>query len=146
MGGQSPIDWNSFSTQFASWLLPWLTLTAQLPFETRSGSTNGQSLLLAIGSLFLIIYSLALTILNARSINKIFRKLLEKNNDLKIPKHAKDTNAERISSIRLIMIEGQSVPLQIYNGPDREFAQLVVNPENVTWFTGVVKEILKTKR
>ena len=72
-GGAKAIEWNSFSLQFASWLLPWLALTAQLPFETKSRTHNAQALYLAIGSPFLVIYSLALTILNDRSINREFR-------------------------------------------------------------------------
>ncbi|KAE9366619.1 hypothetical protein N431DRAFT_495066 [Stipitochalara longipes BDJ] len=140
-GGAKAIEWNSFSLQFASWLLPWLALTAQLPFETISRARNAQSLILAIGSPLLIIYSLALTILNARSINREFRELCEENEDLKCPKQIKVIKAARV-----ILIESQSIPLQVVNGPDREFAQLIVNPANSTWWTSVVGEILKTKR
>lgn len=39
-GGAKGIEWNSFSLQFASYLLPWLALAAQLPFEMRSGARN----------------------------------------------------------------------------------------------------------
>lgn len=140
-GGAKAIEWNSFSLQFASWLLPWLALTAQLPFETKSRACNAQSLFLAIGSPFLIIYSLALTILNARSINREFRELREENEELICP-----SQIEVIKAARVVLIESQSIPLQIVNGPDREFAQLIVNPANLTWWTSVVGEILKTKR
>jgi hypothetical protein len=140
-GGAKFIDWNDFSLQFGSWLLPWLALTAQLPFETKAKSTNLQSLLLAIGSPILIIYSLALTILNARSINREFRQLKEENEELERPRQAKVIGAARV-----ILIESQSIPLQTVNGADRELAQLVVNPENWTWWIAVKNEILKTKR
>jgi hypothetical protein len=140
-GGSKFIDWNVFSLQFGSWLLPWLALTAQLPFETKSKSTNLQSLFLAIGSPILIIYSLALTILNARSINREFRQLKEENEELERPRQTKVIGAGRV-----ILIESQSIPLQIINGADRELAQLIVNPENWTWWIAVKNEILKTKR
>src|SRR5436190_4139942 len=66
--------WNYFAPSFTSWLLPWLALTAQLPYETKDRPTSLLALFLAIGSPMLIIYSLSLTILNARWINKIFKR------------------------------------------------------------------------
>lgn len=140
-GGTPLIQWNSFSLQFASWLLPWLSLTGQLPLQTRSRSMNLQSIILAIGSPHLIIYSLAITILNSRAINQEFRQV---NNDNKVLGRSNQT--ELIKAIRVILIEGQSVPLQLVNGPYREFAQLLVNPENTLWWVGVAEEILATKR
>lgn len=68
-------DWNSLSQGLTSWLLPWLALTAQLPFATNDTQTNFMVLLLALGSPLLITFSLALTILNSRSINKRFRQI-----------------------------------------------------------------------
>jgi hypothetical protein len=102
---------------------------------------NLQSIIQAIGSPHLIIYSLAITILNSRAINQEFRQV---NNDNKVLGRSNQT--ELIKAIRVILIEGQSVPLQLVNGPYREFAQLLVNPENTLWWVGVAEEILATKR
>lgn len=135
------ITWNSFSTQFGSWLLPWLALTSQLPFETRSKSMNWQSLLLGLGSPLLIIYSLAITILNARAINKETRQLYEDNDELQRP-----LQIEVIQAARVLLIEGQSVPLQVVNGQDREFAQLICHPANAGWWTSTANEVLKTRK
>src|SRR2546423_9304324 len=59
-------DWISFTTLISSWLLPWLALTAQLPFETKDIWGNVMAFFLAVGSPMLITYSLLITVLNAR--------------------------------------------------------------------------------
>lgn len=92
-------------------------LTSQLTFETRSRSMNWQSLFLALGSLPLIIYSMAITILNARAINKETRQLCEDNDKLRRPSQIK-----MIQAVRVLQIAGQSVPLQVVNVRDSEFA------------------------
>lgn len=142
--GQSFIEWNVFSPQFATWLLPWLALTAQLPFETRSRAKNFQALYLAIGSPLLIIYSLTLTILTARKINSCFRQIKEEADNMQ--KEAKKALFEVLENVRIILIESQNIPLGIVNGPGRQIAQLVVNPRNATWWSHVAGEIVKTKR
>lgn len=121
--GQSFIEWNVFSPQFATWLLPWLALTAQLPFETRSRAKNFQALYLAIGSPLLIIYSLTLTILTVRKINSCFRQIKEEADNMQ--KEAKIALFEVLENARIILIESQSIPLGIVNGPGRQIAQLV---------------------
>jgi hypothetical protein len=141
VGNASFINWNSFSTQLSSWLLPWLALTAQLPFETKSTFSNFQVLFLAIGCPLLIIYSLSLTMLNARSINDEFREVKEEVESLK-----QDKQTEAVKAARVLLIESQNVPIQVVNGPGRELAQLVVDPKNWTWWPAAKDEILKTKR
>jgi hypothetical protein len=108
------IDWNLFSTQLAPWLLPWIVLTAQLPFETRSTFFNFQALFLALGSPLLIIYLLSLTILNTRSINDECRQLKE---DLKLLGQPKQTEA--VKAVRVLSIESQNIPMKVVNGLDR---------------------------
>lgn len=136
-------DWNSVSQGLTSWLLPWLALTAQLPFETKDKQTNFMALLLALGSPSLITFSLTLTILDARWINRKFRHIKEGNKGLR-PRPPLQTKA--IKAARVFLIESQHIPIQIFNGPRREFAQLVVCPENWAWWCSVRKEIQKTKR
>ncbi len=135
--------WNSFSQGLTSWLLPWLALTAQLPFETKDKQTNFMALLLALGSPSLITFSLALTILNARCINQSFRHIKENNQSLR-PR--RDLQTQAIKDARVFLIESQHTPIQILNGPRREFAHLVVCPENWAWWRSLRTEIQKTKR
>ena len=129
------------SQGLTSWLLPWLALTAQMPFETKDKQTNFMALILALGSPSLITFSLVLTILNSKSINKRFRQIKKVSESLDRPLLAKAVKASRI-----FLIESQHVPIQIFNGPRREFAQLVVRPENWVWWDSLREEIQKTKR
>ncbi|PVF92988.1 hypothetical protein CPB86DRAFT_877490 [Serendipita vermifera] len=66
--GTSPssFQWNVFSPQFTGWLLPFLALTAQLPYQSDGVWHNLMSLFLTVGSRQLAMYSLALTILSSR--------------------------------------------------------------------------------
>jgi len=138
-GGWEAFDWTYFSTSVSAWVLPWLALTAQLTYETRSSFNNLLSLLLAVGSPMLITYSLCLTILNNRWINKYFRGLRDHNEEL----GRKQVKA--IKAARVFLRESQHVPIRI--GQDKaEFAQLVVLPENRSWWESLGKEVLKSKR
>lgn len=134
-------SWGFISEGVASWLIPWLALSAQLPFETKDQTTNLVSLILALGSPALITYSLALTILNARWINRKFRQVKEDNATLRCP-----LQTEVVEAARSILIESQHIPFQIYNGPRREISQLIVRPENRAWWCSLQHQILTTKR
>lgn len=136
-------DWNAIAQGVTSWLLPWLALTAQLPFETKDKQTNFMALLLAVGSPSLGVFSLTLTILNCRWINQIFRHVGDRNKSLR-PLCSLQTKA--IKAARVFLIESQNIPIQIVNGSRRELAQLVVCPENWIWWCSLRKEIQKTKR
>ena len=134
-------DWGFLSQGVSSWLLPWLALTAQLPFETKDKTASFRALLLALGTPALIAYSLALTILNARRINGKFRQIKE---DSQMLNHPLQTKA--IKAARFILIETQCVPIQIYNGPRREISQLVVHPDNWAWWCSLRQKLLITKK
>ena len=133
--------WDSISQGVTSWLIPWLALTAQLPFETKDKSTNFIALLSALGSPALVAYSLALTILNARWINRKFRQIKEDSQTLHRPLHVK-----AIKAARFVLIETQHVPIQVYNGRRREISQLIVHPDNWAWWCSLRKKLLITKR
>ncbi len=134
-------DWDFLSQGVSSWLIPWLALTAQLPFETKGRTTNFIALLLALGSPALIAYSLALTILDARWINQKFRQIKEDSQTLHRPLQTK-----AIKAARFILIEMQHVPIQIFNGRRREISQLIVHPDNWAWWSSLRQKILITKR
>lgn len=65
-------DFTIFASGVTNYLLPWLGLTAQLPYETGTVSGNFESFCLAVGSPMLTTFSLMSTNLNAHSTSKIF--------------------------------------------------------------------------
>ncbi|KIK58770.1 hypothetical protein GYMLUDRAFT_245854 [Collybiopsis luxurians FD-317 M1] len=64
--GAQSFSWSDFSTEFSSWVLPWLALLSQLPFGANDNLKNFFSVVLTIGSPTLAAYSAALTVLNGR--------------------------------------------------------------------------------
>ena len=139
-GSWESFDWAIFSSSFSSWLLPYLALTAQLPFETKDTPSNLMVLFLSVGSPMLLIYSLTLTILITRWINYACRQLKETN------KQSGGKHIEVIEAVRRCLIESQHVPVQVHQGPERELAHLIVLPQNRTWWTDLDKELRKTRR
>ncbi|KAG8820240.1 hypothetical protein FRC17_010214, partial [Serendipita sp. 399] len=63
-------QWSLFSQQFTGWLLPFLALTAQLPYESDGTWHDLMSLFLSVSSPPLAMYSLSLTILNSRYVKR----------------------------------------------------------------------------
>jgi len=63
-------SWSLFSPQFTGWLLPFLALLAQLPYESDGTWHDFMSLILTVGSPLLAMYSLTLTILNSRHLKQ----------------------------------------------------------------------------
>jgi hypothetical protein len=139
-GGWEEFDWAKFSQRFTTWLLPWLALCAQLSFETVDRTTNLMALCLAVGSPMLVTYSLCITVLNTRWINRTFRQLKEENIA------AGGEHVEAIVAARFCLVESQHVPIKVYQGSQREIAHLVVLPENRTWWKNLASELRKTKR
>ena len=68
--GSTPPKWSTFSPQFTAWLLPFIALTAQLPFQTVTTWDNLMSALLTVGSPALAAYSLTLTFFGTRWLQK----------------------------------------------------------------------------
>jgi len=137
-GGWEAFDWSFFSASVSSWVLPWLALTAQLPYQTRSSTRNLLALLLAVGSPMLITYALCLTILNARWINKYFASLRDKNKELG------GKQVRTLEAARVFLKESQHVPIKVDENKSH-FAQLVLLPENQAWWETLQKELLKSK-
>jgi hypothetical protein len=137
------IDWNILAPNLGAWLIPWLALTAQLPFETRGVTTNLMSLAMAVGSPMLAGYSLALMVLNARWINICFANLRDQGKRV-LPSRPEHYNP--LNAIRWILIEVQHVPIKFVWGSNHDFAQMLVRPENTKTWENLRLEILKTKR
>ena len=133
--------WDFFSQGILTWLVPWLALIARFPFGTRSKAMNFWALCLTIGSPALAAYSLALTLLNSRSVNKKFRRLKEVNKSL----HG-SRQLELIKGARVLLIESQSCPINVSNGPQREFAQLIVRLENLALWRSIRIDLLASQK
>lgn len=112
---QEEFNWEEFSRQFSSWLLPWLALLSQLPYGAELRMDNLMSMFLTLGSPVLAGYTI-LTTLNGSYVASRFA-------DLKFP------NAKRAPQV----LSGlQQAPLRIIQEKGL-LASLVVLPENDRW-------------
>ena len=96
-----PPNWKDFSQRFPSWLLPWLALVSQLPFGAENyidnffssepspyfvtstiayqNALHASPVVISVGSPALAAYSLILTALNARSVNRRVNRIEYRN-------------------------------------------------------------------
>ena len=139
-GSWEPFDWTFFISSFSSWLLPYLALAAQMPYEAKDTPGNLMILFITLGSPMLVVYSLILTVANTRWINREFRRLKDEN------KEAGGGWVEAITAARRCFVEGQQVPIQVFQGPERELAHLIVLPQNRSWWVRLETELKKTRR
>ncbi|KAG2345258.1 hypothetical protein BDR05DRAFT_880571, partial [Suillus weaverae] len=107
-----------FARDFGSWLLPYLALISQLPFGAQYRLDNLMSAILTVGSPVLAGYSLFITLLNSRWINRQFSQSVDYPNSR--------STVSIISSL-------QQSPLRLHSDRAR-FACLIVLPENDTWW------------
>ncbi|KAG1757928.1 hypothetical protein EDB19DRAFT_75286 [Suillus lakei] len=116
-GDGRDFQWPVFSQDFSSWLLPYLALISQLPFGAQYRLDNLMSALLTVGSPVLAGYSLFVTLLNSRWINRRFRQLAV----------AYPNSCFAVAIVSSL----QQVPLNVDSDC---FASLVVHPENDCWW------------
>ncbi|KAG1828777.1 hypothetical protein EV424DRAFT_1317727 [Suillus variegatus] len=114
--GREPFQWPVFSQDFSTWLLPNLALISQLPFGAQYRLDNLMSAVLTVGSPVLAGYSLFITLLNSRWINRRFNQSVDYPNS--------DFAVSILSSL-------QQVPLRLHPG---RFPSLIVLPENGCWW------------
>jgi hypothetical protein len=120
--GQESFDWQTFSQDFGAWLLPFLALISQLPFGAKYQPDNLMSAVLTVGSPALAGYSLFLTLLNTRWINKRFSRI--------------DYPTRRVrKTVVRVLSSLQQVPLRIRPGEAAVFESLVILPANDKWWT-----------
>jgi hypothetical protein len=132
-----------FANAFTSWLLPWLALTAQLPFEAKNPVENLMILFMAVGSPALITYSLTLTILNRIWVRRIFGSLQEKLND--VPKELRHGLREQLRAAQYLLQESQQVPMRA-SQVDGWLSSLVALDKNHGWWTTGKKDLKNTRR
>jgi hypothetical protein len=116
--GQEPFQWSVFSQEFSAWLLPNLALISQLPFGAQYRIDNLMSALLTVGSPALAGYSLFITLLNSRWINRRFD-------------HSVDHPSSRFAVSILSSL--QQVPLRFHPDPSRLYSFIAL-PENDSWW------------
>ncbi|KAI1367028.1 hypothetical protein F5Y08DRAFT_337099 [Xylaria arbuscula] len=126
-----------FSAGATNYLLPWLALTAQLPFETGENEiiANVMSFCYAVGSPMLITYSLATTILNQHWLRGKFRKLEGSERPL----------SQTSKNARIFLQESQQLPLRL-SQENGSLASLILLPDNADWWEKLKTNILLTRR
>ena len=130
-------DFSTFCAGATNYFLPWLALTAQLPFETgeHEVGSNLMSFCYALGSPMLITYSLMMTILNQHWLRAKFRPL----------ESSDKQNARTIKNARIFLQEIQQLPLRL-SQEDGTLASLIVLPENADWWRKLRENIKITRR
>lgn len=116
--GAEAFQWSEFSQEFSAWLLPFLALISQLPFGAQYRLDNFMSAVLTVGSPALAGYSLFVTLLNSRWINRRFKQSVDY------------PNAQSAVSILSSL---QQVPLRLHFSL-ADFPSLIILPENDAWW------------
>ncbi|KAI9820079.1 MAG: hypothetical protein M1826_000965 [Phylliscum demangeonii] len=143
---QDPVisRFDTFSAGISNYLLPWLALTAQLPYETGDPGSNLISFALAVGSPALITYSLTLTILNRFWVRGEFNALYDRSESTKVRRNYPEYGA-RVRHAQYLLQEGQQVPLRL--SQERGWlGSLVVLPHNQHWWKRMNDRLVATRR
>jgi hypothetical protein len=117
--GHGPVtfNWQMFSQQLTSWLLPWLALLSQLPYGSGDTLSNCLAVLLTIGSPTLAAYSLTLSVISNRWMIRRFGRSNYPNSHLELA-------AQTLSNL-------QQVSLDLPG--NAELPSLIANQENQGW-------------
>lgn len=144
--GQMPtsarFDWLQFAGGLNSYLLPWIALTAQLPYQTGAFRNDLMSGMLAVGSPTLVTFSLVITISNRRWAKRQFEGLYTKAKSH--PATNKEWVLQRIASMKFLLEEAQQEPLRINDRSDFDnFATFEGQTEN---WRKLLKRLQLTRR
>ncbi|KAJ7586989.1 hypothetical protein C8J56DRAFT_861283 [Mycena floridula] len=118
--GPESFSFPAFSTQFSSFMLPFLALTAQLPFGATNSADNFSTIALTIGSPTLAIFSLIITVLNSRWLKRRFARISYPNTN-----HAVTVLNNLQQSLLRVEQDSNGCPL---------LASLIVLPQNDQWW------------
>src|ERR1700761_7624205 len=116
------VTFSAAAVPLTTWLLPWIALIAQLPFEAE-GWLNILSGCLAVGSPALAAYSLALTLSNRLYISRKFQQL--KHSVERETRQEYHYMAERVDAAAFILKEAQQCLMRA-NQRTGELANLIV--------------------
>lgn len=117
-------------------MLPWLALTAQLPFAAGAPWPNFMSWCLALGSPALATFSLVITIMNRNHVHSRFASL---------KRETRDSNLlVRVNAAECLLSKGQQVPSHIrdVNG----FDTLLHAEESQSWWQGLPSRLKESQR
>ena len=140
----SSFSFAAFSGSLTNWLLPWIALIAQLPFQTDGPFNDLLSILIAVGSPGLITYSLALTIFNRSRIAEKLRILKEDANN-SIVKHVYHRMIIRLDLVRFVLQETQQTPTRAWEGSGW-LSSLIILDDNQVWWESVKRSLTHTRR
>ncbi|TDL21420.1 hypothetical protein BD410DRAFT_304783 [Rickenella mellea] len=136
------VKFTTFASSFTNWLLPWLALTSQLPYQAPGTGSNIMSGVIAVGSPALITYSLALTILNRCWIRRIFSKLMRASQGvIDLAPHVK----ERVDAAGEFLQDAQQAPIRV-SQEDGWLSSLIVLPGNQAFWNAIRKDLRNTRR
>jgi hypothetical protein len=138
------VDFETFTTSLTNWFLPWLALTAQLPYQTASLLGNIESLGLALGSPALIMFSLSVTVFNHRWIHQSLDEIKAKIDTPKINSLAPHLS-KAVDAAEYLLKEGQQAPLRCYEG-NGWLSSLILTSQNLGWWKGVKRDLETSKQ
>lgn len=136
-GGFETEDLTSVSGQLSGWLLPWLALTAQLPFQTRDQWQDIFTVFLVIGSPILAMYSLLLSLFNAKWAKercaRVARGILQG-----------EGVSDHMNDVGLVLAACQHVPLEAQH--EAMLHCSITVKENEKWWADLSKTLQDTAR
>ncbi|KAJ6489826.1 hypothetical protein C8R45DRAFT_901438 [Mycena sanguinolenta] len=135
------IDFYTAANSITTWLVPWIALIAQLPFEA-DGWMDFLSACLCVGSPALATYSLALTMFNRGYITTRFQRLKEAAEETHERYHYM---VERVPAAAFILQETQQCPMRA-NQRTGELANLIVLPDRRDFWKTAAKNLKNTRR
>ncbi|KAF7353980.1 hypothetical protein MVEN_01084500 [Mycena venus] len=140
------VNFSAAAITLTTWLLPWIALIAQLPFEAN-GWMNILSGCLAVGSPALATYSLTLTALNRWYISHEFHQLKDMVQNLRDTRPEYSYMVERVDSAAFILREVQQCPMRA-NQRDGALASLIVldDPGLQHFWKSAAKDLKNTRR
>lgn len=127
-----------------NYLLPWIALTAQLPYENGTPWDTLMSFCLSLGSPALITYSLMITLLNRIWIYTKFKSLIKRTRHNRLEDRYR-AYGRRIEALFYLLSESQQVPLRT---TQTEFwlSSLVVSPLNQQWWENLQERLQRSRR
>lgn len=137
-------SFSSFSNAATNWLLPWLALAAQLPYETSGPFNNVMSVLLAVGSPAHITFGLVLTMLNRFEVSARFEELIRSARDPFVADEFPHL-VERLQFAEFLLQESQQAPMRAYEG-NGWLSSLILLEDNQLWWTAVKQHLRNTRR
>ncbi|KAK0751300.1 hypothetical protein B0T18DRAFT_307083, partial [Schizothecium vesticola] len=130
-------NYQHFLGRVTNYLLPWLALTAQLPYEAGSVMPNVMSFSMAVGSPMLITFSLMMTIHNRRWLERKYKRF---------NRHYKyGPFITRLVGVRSFLEAAQQVPIRMSRG-NGWLASLILLPGNDLWWTRLDGHIRAVRR